>query len=302
VGLLLCLTSAAGFGTLAIFATLAYDEGANATTLLAVRFLIAAVAFWALVAASGQLREVRELPRRLVLGGLALGGVGYTAQSLLYFAAVERAEPAPVALLLYTYPALVTLGAAALGRDVLTAVRVGALAVASAGTVLVLLGAGAGTIGVAGVLMALGSAVTYTGYILVADGPLAALAPRQLSALVCTGATLAFWVGGSALGAVHLGRAGTGLWWIALCGVVSVVAIGCFFAGLRRVGPSAASIMSTAEPVTTVVLGALVLGDGLAALQLAGGALVLAAVVALQCRPRARPGDARARMVDAVGA
>ncbi len=66
-----------------------------------------------------------------------------------------------------------------------------------------------------------------------------------------------------------------------LTGLFSVTAILGFFAGLRRVGPSAASILSTAEPVTTVVLAVAVLGDRLSPAQLAGGALVLAAVAAL---------------------
>ena len=62
----------------------------------------------------------------------------------------------------------------------------------------------------------------------------------------------------------------------------TVVAVSAFFAGLRRVGPSEAAILSTFEPVVTVVLAFFVLGERLTPLQLAGGALVLAAVVLLQ--------------------
>jgi drug/metabolite transporter (DMT)-like permease len=72
--------------------------------------------------------------------------------------------------------------------------------------------------------------------------------------------------------------------------VSTVVAILTFFAGLERVGPSAAAILSVFEPVVTVVLAALVFGDSLAAIQVLGGALVLAAVVVVQW-PAAR-GDA----------
>ena len=52
-----------------------------------------------------------------------------------------------------------------------------------------------------------------------------------------------------------------------------------FFAGLRRVGPTNASILSTVEPLATVVLAFLVFGETLGALQLAGGTLVLAAAI-----------------------
>ena len=59
-------------------------------------------------------------------------------------------------------------------------------------------------------------------------------------------------------------------------------AILCFFAGLARVGPSAASILSTLEPLVTVALAAAAFGESLGAVQLVGGALVLGAVLVMQ--------------------
>ena len=69
--------------------------------------------------------------------------------------------------------------------------------------------------------------------------------------------------------------------------VSTVVAVSAFFAGLRRVGPSEAAILSTFEPPVTVALAFLALGERLTVAQLFGGAMVLAAVVLLQLRPRA---------------
>ena len=68
--------------------------------------------------------------------------------------------------------------------------------------------------------------------------------------------------------------------------VSTVLAIFTFFAGLERVGPSAASILSTFEPVVTIVLAYLVLSERLSALQLAGAALVLAAAILLAAPAR----------------
>ena len=62
----------------------------------------------------------------------------------------------------------------------------------------------------------------------------------------------------------------------------TVGAIGLFFAGLRRVGPTTASILSTVEPLVTVALAFAIFGESLGALQLAGGALVLGAVLMVQ--------------------
>ena len=73
--------------------------------------------------------------------------------------------------------------------------------------------------------------------------------------------------------------------WVALIASVStVMPIVLFMAGLARVGPSTASIASTVEPPFTVALAWIVLGETLGPLQLAGGALVLSAVVLLQLR------------------
>ena len=72
-------------------------------------------------------------------------------------------------------------------------------------------------------------------------------------------------------------REPTGFAWLGGLAVVSTVgAIGLFFAGLRRVGPTAASILSTLEPVVTVALAFVAFGESLGPAQLAGGALVLA--------------------------
>ena len=66
----------------------------------------------------------------------------------------------------------------------------------------------------------------------------------------------------------------------------TVGAISLFFAGLRLVGPSATSILSTFEPVVTVVLAVIVFGESLGPAQLAGGVLVLAAVLVVRAPER----------------
>ena len=107
-GALLCLASGAAFGAMAIFGKLAYQEGATVGTLLAVRFALAALLFWALVARSGGLRRLRAISRRDIALALALGAVGYSAQAGAYFAALRRMDASLLSLLLYTFPAIVT--------------------------------------------------------------------------------------------------------------------------------------------------------------------------------------------------
>ncbi len=280
-GIALCLASACGFGLMAIFAKQAYADGLNVTSLLAARFVLAAAVFWAIVGARGP--SGVEPSRRLVLASLGLGAIGYAAQAGFFFTALEHIDASLTSLLLYTYPALVFCAAVALRREHFTAWKAGALGLASAGAVLVLLGGGTGGLEATGVLLALGAAVTYTTYILVADGVVGRVDPFHLSALICTGAAATFLVTGTAGGSLDLGGGGW-IWIVAIALLSTVLPIVTFMLGMQRVGASTASIVSTVEPVVTVVLAVLLFDESLGPLQVLGGVLVLAAVVALQAR------------------
>jgi drug/metabolite transporter (DMT)-like permease len=282
-GIALCILSACAFGAMAIFAKQAYATGASVVTLLSIRFVLAAALFWVLAAVRG----ARLPSRRVVVMCVTLGAFGYAAQAGLFFGALTHIDASLTSLLLYLYPLLVFLGAVALRRERVTGRRVGALALASAGAALVLMGGSLGALDGAGVAMALGAAVVYAAYILVAERIVGAVDVFVMAALVTTGAaasTLAFGVAaGSGSLDFHLAAAGWG--WIAAMALGStVLGVSAFFVGLRAVGPATASIVSTAEPVVTVALAMLVYGEALGAGQLAGGVLVLGAVVILQLR------------------
>jgi drug/metabolite transporter (DMT)-like permease len=288
-GTLLCIGSAAAFGAMAVFGKLAYDNGATVGTLLAVRFALAALMFWGLVfAAPGTAAQIRLLARRDVAIALGLGAVGYAAQAGCFFAALERIDASLLSLMLYTFPAMVAVAAIVLGRERADATRFAALALASVGLVLVLASARPGALDPLGAGLAIGAAMIYTTYILVSQGIAGRLGPTLLSALVCSGAAVTLTAGSALLGELRPAAVTPEGWgWLAGIAVVSTVAaVSLFFAGLKRVGPTTASILSTVEPVVTVVLAFLVFGELLGGLQLVGGGLVIAAVLVLGSRPR----------------
>lgn len=295
MGPLFVLGSGAAFGAMGIFGKLAYDEGATVGTLLATRFVLAAALFWVLLVCAGGARALRGLSRRDLALAITLGAVGYGAQAGCYFAALDRLDASLLALVLYTFPTMVTVAAIALGRERASLRTAAALTLASTGLVLVLAGAAAGALDPLGTALGLTAAVVYTTYILISDGVAARVEPVALSTLVCSGAAVSLTLVGLADGDLQPGTvSATGFVWLGGIAVVSTVgAIALFFAGLRRVGPSAASILSTVEPVVTVALAYAVFGESLGLAQLAGGALVLAAVVAVNA-PARRPVAARA--------
>lgn len=198
--------------------------------------------------------------------------------------ALERLDASLLSLLVYTFPVMVAVTAIALGRERASRRTALALALAATGLVLVLAGAAAGALDPVGTVLGLGTAVVYSAYILTSEGVAARLGPLTLSTLVCTGAAIPLTLSALASGDLDpVAVSAAGFAWLAALAVVSTVAaVALFFAGLRRAGPTAASILSTLEPVVTVALAFVVFSESLGRAKLAGGALVLAAVLAVR--------------------
>ena len=288
-GLALVLGSAVAFGTMPVFAKVAYRSGAEPVSLLAVRFAVAAVLLVALRALIARRGPVGRWPRGGPLAALlALGGLVYTVQALSFFRALELAPAALVAILLYLFPGIVVVLAAVFLRERPTAAVVGCLLLAAAGVGLTV-GPVRGEVAPLGLVLGVVSAVCYAVYIVLSSrvvprvGPMTALCVVVPAAAGSYGlvalATRPSWPGdlGGWLAAAAVGLIGT------------VFAMLAFFAGLTRLGPTGASVASTVEPVVTALLGVLVLDELLTPLQVAGSVLVLAAVVALARSTAATP-------------
>jgi drug/metabolite transporter (DMT)-like permease len=277
------VASAVAFGAMAILARIAFASGVDTPTLLALRFAIAALVMLAIAAG----RRIALPSGRALAVVMLLGAVGYGGQAFSFFTALTLAPAGVVALLLYLHPALVALLAAVLLRERLTAVKLVALASALAGTVLTIAPAlasdgmpdGSGI--VLGISFAVAAAVFYSLYIIVGAWIGRRVAAFPVSTVVITSAAALFIVV-SLLRGPRWPQTSAG--WLAVAAIAllsTVAAVTLYFAGLRRIGPTRASTLSTIEPLVTVTLAAIVLGEGIAPVQMAGGALILAAVLLL---------------------
>ena len=133
MGALFVLISAIGFGSMALFANMAYADGVDTFSLLTLRFVIAASLLGALAVVRGA-----RFPRGRALRSYAGMGVVYTAMAWGYFGALHHAPSATVALVLYVYPILVALAAFALRLDRFGWPEAGTLVLSSLGLYLVL--------------------------------------------------------------------------------------------------------------------------------------------------------------------
>lgn len=279
-GAALVAVSAASFGIMPILARFAYADRVGITTLLFFRFAVGAVFMLAIV----RLRRL-AFPRGAALAGIALmGAVGYVGQSLCYFTALKFASAGLVALLLYVYPALVTLLSAVLFRERITGRKAFALVLALSGTALIVGFGGRGDY--RGVILGLGAALIYSIYIVSGSRLIKVGQSIQASALIMSAAAVVFGVLAAVAG-LEPPHSPAGLASVlAIALVCTVVALTTFFAGMERVGPTSASMISTLEPVVTVSAAALFLGEPLSVLNLAGGGLILGSLFILISGPK----------------
>lgn len=274
-GALWILASATAFGALAIFARYAFADGITIPTLLFLRFAIAG----AVMACYMFVTRARWPRGQVLLTLILMGGVGYVGQSWCYFAALQHASAGLTALLLYLYPVIVTLLMAAAGRQQLTRFRLIAVATAFFGTVLTIGGSVSGS--PLGIALGLGAACIYSVYIITGERATAA-------AGAIPAATVVMLAAGAVNGGIALAQGpvwpATALTWTIILGIAllsTAFAVVGFFIGIRRIGAADGATLSTLEPVVTIALAALLLDETIGPWQLAGGALILAAVIAL---------------------
>ena len=277
-GVALVIGSACCFGTLGVFGKLAYRLGLTTPQLLSYRFGLAAILLWV---AAMILRQ--GLPPRRSLVGLALmGGAGYVGQSGSYFSALHFIPASTNALLLYTFPVVVTLLATVLFHEPLGWLKLGAVGLAFLGTMLVV-EAQLRAAPPIGIVLGLGSAAFYSGYILYGSRLLPGLPPVSATAMIMTSAAAVWTAYATINGQLAVDWTPSRLLLIASFAVVgTTIPVLTFILGLRLLGPSRAAILSTFEPASTVLLAVIILGESANPIQYVGGALILASVVLLE--------------------
>ena len=279
-GMAFALLTACGLGAITTQAKLFYADGGNALTLMLARFLLSVVVFGALIAFARRGFGVARAQRAPLL----LLGLIWPAATICYLLSVESITVSLAVLIFYFYPLLV-LGWALAARQLRPSpALLGLFLGAFAGLYLALSG-GRLEISLAGILFAAlascGAAFTFVCG--------ARVAPA-MSPLVMT-----FWINAAGLllilplmpGRVAL-PAGDGWIALALATLFYLVAILSQFQALARLPAARAAFLLNLEPVVSILLARLVLGETLDAPQAAGVILVISVVIlSLRFRPSA---------------
>lgn len=271
-GAAMVVLSAAGFAFIPIFALYAYEGGATVTTLLLIRFTLAALCFFGYILAKEGKIEVNRASLKYLL---LLGGVLYTLQSNLYFWSVKFIPASLAVLIFYIYPVFVALASSFIDKEVLTKQILLSIAMSLSGLALVM-GTSFGAIKLPGVFLALGAAVAYTCYFVLGNRALKSSPALVTSAFICLFAAISLGGIGLATGSLNFDLSLQA--WLAAAGVAlcsTVLAIFTLFRGIELIGSTRSSILSMVEPLITIFFSVLLFQEKLTWLQVLGGIAVV---------------------------
>ena len=278
IGVVMVLVASACFGTLAIFGKFAEDAGLNTTTLLTYRFVLGTALLWAGLAVWG--RGIMLTGRHLRVA-LALG-VLYAAFSALFFWGLLFVPAGVAGITFYTFPILVYVLSVRYLDESITRRKLLALGIAIGG-ILLIVAANTADINVIGVVLVFLAACGYAIYITGSRAALSNIPPDLLAgtALIATAAT--FVVFGGISGRLFVPQEQTQ--WAIIAGIAllgTAFPLFLYVSGLGRIEASHAAVVSTTEPVVTVFLGVIILGEVLTAPIVIGGFFIIGAVLLIQ--------------------
>jgi drug/metabolite transporter (DMT)-like permease len=296
LGTLAVVVAASGFGLLGVLSRFSYDAGLAPLPFTAWRGVFGFAIVLVVIAARRRTGVALVDPRSLSRDdqfALVLVGASAIGLNLGMFVGFSVASIAIVLLCFYTYPALVAVAAVALGHERLDAIGWSALALALVGMVLVVAGGSSGDLAAiqpAGVLLGLAAAGCQVLFVTLTRGRYRSVPAEQVQAwqlvVVATFCAIASVAVGADMGVPLASGRALGL--VLLTGIVAAgIPSILFLVGLRAIGGTRAGVLMLIEPLVGVTLAALLLGEALRPLQVAGGAAILAGALLLQ---RARPG------------
>ena len=279
-GLLLALVGAVAFSAKAIIVKLAYRYGVDAVTLIMYRMLFALPLFVLMAWWAGRGRPA--LARRDRLGVLGLGFCGYYLASTLDFAGLQTISASLERLILYLNPTLVLLLGLLLFRRRILAGQALGMALSYAGVLLVFwheaaLGGGAAAIGA---LLVFLSALSYAVYLIYSGELVQRLGALRLVGLATSVACVLCILQFVLLRPMAAALVAPPVLWLSvlnatLCTAVPVLLV---MMAIERIGAAQSAQAGMVGPMSTILMGVLLLGEPFTAWIGAGTLLVLAGI------------------------
>lgn len=278
-GLLYIVLASVSFGIMPILAKLAYSQGANPYSVLFLRFLFASIMLLYYLLKKG---IPLKLDKTTFLWIILLGVFGYSATSGFLFVSYNYISVGLATMIMYTYPIIVTFFSTFIYKEKIYLQKVIALSLSVLG-VYVLIGVGKEVFSFKGISFALMSAIFYSFYVLGASsGKLKQVNSYVMTFYLSISASATMLLLGLKNSSITLNISFYGIVCIMLLAFIStVVALMAFLEGVRLIGPSNASILSTLEPIVSLVLGWIILKEAISISTALGSLLILSSIIIL---------------------
>ena len=275
--------SAAAFASAIVFATgitlvaAIYQDGANvhAVNLSRVLTLAAVMAITLAIA-----RMSPALPPRVALRCVLIGLL-FCSEIYGLLSSVKYIPVGLAMLIMYTYPLMIAVAGWLTGAEPFTLDRLFAILAAFAGLALTLHTPHA-DIDWRGVAWAVFTAVVFSAVLIVSGRTMRGVDRRILMLYLTSTAVVIVGVVSLALVPLEWPRTDHGWTLLAVSTGLYVLATTLLFTAVKMIGPLRTAIIDNSAPIWAIVLGALLLGERLSAVQLFGGALVIGAVLLVQ--------------------
>ena len=274
IGIGLLFMSAMGFSINTVIIKMAFEDGLDVNTANAVRHMVVVVVLFLFL----KIRKRQlKLPPRERYTGLALG----TSVFMLGIGYLNAAKYLPLSLailIIYTAPFFVAIIARFTEREPITFIRLIAIIFAFLGLALALKVDSAAALNWRGVAFALIAAIGIASLVTISSVTMRTADPQAVNFHCLVAGALLFaaflsFTGGPAASITQSG-------WIKL-GVASMgLALGyiTLFTGLEIIGPLKSSMLMNMEPILTIILAALLLGERLSSVQWIGAGLVIVGI------------------------
>lgn len=232
-------------------------------------------------------RSLPRIAREDIVYFAVLGVCGIAGAQFTYLFAISKIKVAAAILLHYMAPIFIALFSIFIAREKLKGSTITAIAMAISGCYLVVGSYNFDSLSMnrAGIASGLASAVCFAWYSVHGEYGMRTYNPWIVLFFALLFGTAVWNVLHPPLEAFRHSYSWVQWWWIFYIGVFgTAVPFGLFLEGINLIRSARASITGTLEPITAGVLSYFFLGEAMEPLQIAGGVLVLSAVVLLQIR------------------
>ena len=285
IGYVAGIAAGVSYGTNPLFGKALMESGVPILVMLFFRYALAA-AFLALLM---MFRKESFQVKRRETGLLILLGIFFAGSSITLFCSYEYIPSGLATTLIYLYPVIVAL--------IMVILRIYpswqtwlAILATFAGILLLSSPSGSGQIRIPGMLLAIGSALCYSFYLVIVNRSkrLRNVSEHTLTLYsLVTGATLFALIravqGGGILEGVDTPADWGNL--IGLAIVPTMVSMLTLAISSRYIGPTKTAVLGVFEPLTAILIGTLMYGEALTAKMAAGIAICVAAVVFMVVKP-----------------